>query len=565
MMPGRVLSTNGKLGTRRMQLAREAQAADGRLSRVAAELGFDGEEDALQAVGEAMGLEFVDLSETEVDLSLLQEFPIKLIHRHGVFPIRLDEGSLVVATGNPFELHALDAVGAATGRSVLPVLALPEELAGLIKTHLGVGAETIDGLLAQDAQRPDDVEVLDDLQWDQSEASEMAQQPSVVRLVNEILGEAVEARASDIHLEAQAGGMKIRYRIDGVLQKQPAPPEINRFQASILSRLKIMARMNIAEKRVPQDGRIRLKVAGREIDIRVSIIPMLRGEGVVMRLLDKDRMEFSLRGIGMDEETYRQFNRLIKLPHGIILVTGPTGSGKTTTLYSALNEIKNEQTKIVTTEDPIEYELEGINQIQVHVKVGLTFSTSLRSILRHDPDVVLVGEIRDLETAENAVQASLTGHLVFSTLHTNDAAGAFMRLIDMGVEPFLISSTVEAVMAQRLVRTLCPECRRPYTPSREDVPDDFPLDECLDRGETLYQAVGCRHCRGTGYLGRMGIYELLEADDEVRRLAGRRTASNEIKQAAMRAGLQTLRQDGWRKARHGQTTIDEVLRVTKAD
>jgi general secretion pathway protein E/type IV pilus assembly protein PilB len=548
-----------------MQLAREAQAADGRLSRVAAELGFDGEEDALRAVGEAMGLELIDLSETDVDLSLLEEFPIKLIHRHGVFPIRLEEGSLVVATGNPFDLHALDAVGAATGRSVLPVLALPEELAGLIKTHLGVGAETIDGLLAQDAQRPDAVEVLDDLQWDQSEASEMAQQASVVRLVNEILGEAVEARASDIHLEAQAGGMKIRYRIDGVLQKQPAPPEINRFQAAILSRLKIMARMNIAEKRVPQDGRIRLKVAGREIDIRVSIIPMLRGEGVVMRLLDKDRMEFSLRGIGMDEETYRQFNRLIKLPHGIILVTGPTGSGKTTTLYSALNEIKNEQTKIVTTEDPIEYELDGINQIQVHTKVGLTFSTSLRSILRHDPDVVLVGEIRDLETAENAVQASLTGHLVFSTLHTNDAAGAFMRLIDMGVEPFLISSTVEAVMAQRLVRTLCPECRRSYTPHREDVPDDFPLDECLDRNETLYQAVGCRHCRGTGYLGRMGIYELLEADDEVRRLAGRRTASNEIKQAAMRAGLQTLRQDGWRKARHGQTTIDEVLRVTKAD
>jgi general secretion pathway protein E/type IV pilus assembly protein PilB len=297
----------------------------------------------------------------------------------------------------------------------------------------------------------------------------------------------------------------------------------------------------------------------------MSVIPMLHGEGIVMRILDKDSMNFSLRGVGMDEEVYGQFRHLISHPHGIILVTGPTGSGKTTTLYSALNEIKDERTKIITTEDPIEYHLDGINQIQVHTKVGLTFATSLRSILRHDPDVVLVGEIRDLETAENAVQASLTGHLVFSTLHTNDAAGAFMRMVDMGVEPFLVCSTVEGVMAQRLVRTLCPECREPFRPGPGDVPEDFPLDECLNNGATIHRAVGCRQCRETGYRGRKGIFELLVTDDEIRRLASERAPTNLVKKAAMDAGMRTLRQDGWRKVRRGQTTVEEVLRVTKSD
>ncbi len=536
------------------------------LSQIAAEMGFatGTEEDALRAVGEAMGLEVVDLASEKIDLSLLRQFPTKLIHRHNVFPIRREDGSLVVATANPLDLHALDAIGAAVGTSVLPVLALPEDLAKLIKTHLGVGSETVDGLMAQQDDR-DQVEMLEEVEFDNSEASEMAQQASVVRLVNEILVEAIEARASDVHLESQAHGMKIRYRIDGVLQKQPVPPEINRFHAAIISRLKIMARLNIAEKRVPQDGRIKLKVRGREVDIRVSIIPMLHGEGIVMRVLDKDRMQFNLRGIGMDDEVYQRFGRLIKLPHGIILVTGPTGSGKTTTLYSALSEIKDEETKIITTEDPIEYQLDGINQIQVHTKVGLTFAASLRSILRHDPDVVLVGEIRDLETAENAVQASLTGHLVFSTLHTNDAAGAFMRLADIGVEPFLVSSTVEGVMAQRLVRTLCRECRQAYVPRRNELPDDFPAEEVLGRNERIYRAAGCRHCRGTGYQGRVGLYELLEANDEIRRLCAERTPSHIVKKAARSAGMHTLREDAWRKVRRGQTTIDEVLRVTKPD
>jgi general secretion pathway protein E/type IV pilus assembly protein PilB len=540
--------------------------AEGGLSQLAAELGFatETEEDALRAIGEAMGFEVIDLAAVKIDAAALRDFPVRLIHRYGVFPVRWRDGAIVVAIGNPLDLQALDAVGAALGASVTPVLAMPHELARLIKTHLGVGSETVDGLIAQQEERGR-VEMLEDVEFDHSEAAEQAQQASVVRLVNEILVEAIEARASDIHLESQARGMKIRYRIDGVLQKQPVPPEINRFQAAILSRLKIMARLNIAEKRVPQDGRIKLKVNGREVDIRVSIIPMLHGEGVVMRILDKDRMEFSLQGIGMGDDVYQRFGRLIKLPHGILLVTGPTGSGKTTTLYSALNEIKDEETKIVTTEDPIEYQLEGINQIQVHTKVGLTFAASLRAILRHDPDVVLVGEIRDLETAENAVQASLTGHLVFSTLHTNDAAGAFMRLADIGVEPFLVSSTVEGVLAQRLVRVLCRECRQPQSLRRADLPEDFPLDQCLQRSERVYRPVGCRRCRGTGFSGRIGLYELLEANEEIRRLASERTPSQVVKQAARAAGMRTLREDGWLKVRRGVTSIDEVLRVTKAD
>jgi general secretion pathway protein E/type IV pilus assembly protein PilB len=306
-------------------------------------------------------------------------------------------------------------------------------------------------------------------------------------------------------------------------------------------------------------------VSGREVDIRVSIIPMLHGESVVMRVLDKTNLQFSLRGIGMSDAVYQQFQKLINLPHGIVLVTGPTGSGKTTTLYSALNEIKSEDTKIITIEDPIEYQLEGINQIQVHHKVGLTFASSLRAILRHDPDVVLVGEIRDLETAENATQASLTGHLVFSTLHTNDAAGAYMRLCDMGVEPFLVSSTVEGVMAQRLVRKLCRDCCREYHPSPEELPDDFPLDARLDPGLKLYQPVGCEKCRGNGYRGRLGIYELLVSNEEIRQLATQKVSSQVIKQAAMKAGMQTLRADGWQKVLDGITTVDEVLRVSKAD
>ena len=565
MQSDQLVSGPRLLEAHEFQIARDAQATHGSLEKIAGTLGFSTEEEIVRSVALTLGLEFVDLSTLTPDRTLLEGFPVKLVHRYGVFPISRSDDSLVVVTGNPFDLHALDSVSAAIGASVNPVVALPWEVSKLVKSHLGVGAETVDGLIAQTESDEDGVEVLEELEFDRSEASQQAQQASVVRLVNEILCEAVDARTSDIHIEQQAAGLKIRYRIDGVLQTQPMPPEINRFQAAIISRLKIMAKMNIAEKRIPQDGRIKLKVSRREVDIRVSVIPMLHGESVVMRVLDKDAMKFSLRGIGMDEETFNKFNRVIRLPHGIVLVTGPTGSGKTTTLYSSLAEIKDEETKIITTEDPIEYQLDGINQIQVHAKVGMTFAASLRAILRHDPDVVLVGEIRDQETAENAIQASLTGHLVFSTLHTNDAAGAFMRLADMGVEPFLVSSTIEGVMAQRLVRTLCKQCSEPYEPAPDEIPLDFPMDEMKKMGGEFRKNVGCRNCRGTGYAGRVGLYEFLETNDELRQLVTERLPSSTVKKMAVKHGMRTLRQDGWLRVMRGHTTLAEVLRATKAD
>lgn len=542
--------------------AREILRTTGQLEPFANEQGLDSDVQALEAIGEALGIPVFDLSTIDLESLQLGEFPIRLVHRHGVFPLSCSEWSIRLLISDPFDVQAIDAVSSAMGLTVSPVLALPHEVATLIKAHLGVGAQTLDGLIAQTDD--EEVQVLGDLDFDESEAAEMAQQASVVRLVNDILTEAVTARASDIHMEAQSRGMKIRYRIDGVLQTQPVPAELTRFQAAIISRLKIMAKMNIAEKRVPQDGRIKLKVSGREVDIRVSIIPMLHGEGVVMRVLDKDAMSFSLSGVGMEDDISRQFHELIRRPHGIVLVTGPTGSGKTTTLYSALAEIKSERNKIITTEDPIEYQLEGINQIQVNHKVGLTFAASLRAILRHDPDVCLIGEIRDFETAENAIQAALTGHMVFSTLHTNDASGTFMRLVDMGVEPFLVASTVEGVMAQRLVRTLCRDCREAYMPLGEEVPFDFPLDE-VTTAQPIYRAVGCRACRGTGYSGRKGIYELLVTNDEIRQLATERSGSVAIRQAALRNEMRTLRQDGWLKVASGLTSIEEVVRVTKSD
>lgn len=560
MEAGAILVKRGLLSSQQLDQLRRERPDVNRLDVAAVDSGMVSEEDALRALGDEVGIPYVDLEQTKIDLSLLNGFPQKLIHRHLLFPIEQHNGSLTVATSDPFDLYPLDELSVLTGLTIAPVLASREQIARQIKIHLGVGSETIEGLLAQ--QDEEDIQVLEEI--DASELAE-AQEASVVRLVNEILVEAVESRASDVHIESQAAGLKIRYRIDGILQSQPAPPEISRFQAAIISRLKIMARLNIAEKRLPQDGRIKLRMAGREIDVRVSVIPMLHGEGIVMRLLDKGRMNFSLEALGMEPELHRQYSELIRMPHGIVLVTGPTGSGKTTTLYSSLVEIKSEDTKIITTEDPVEYQLEGINQIQVHPKIGLTFANSLRSILRHDPDIVLVGEIRDMETAENAIQASLTGHLVFSTLHTNDAPSAYTRLVDMGIEPFLVASTVEAVMAQRLVRTLCRDCRQPFQPKRDDLPKDFPWDELQKRGIPLYRPKGCRNCRQLGFAGRQGIFELCVTTDSVRQLAHDRASSWEIRQAARKDGMHTLREDAWCKVLGGVTTVDEVLRVTKGD
>jgi general secretion pathway protein E/type IV pilus assembly protein PilB len=556
---GEILLRRGLINQRQLEQLRHAADSPAAQIEKAVELGFVDEEAALRAIGDEVGLEYWDLSSTAVDLSLLKTFPTRLIHRANLFPVKRDNGQLVVATSDPFDFYPIDEVSATTGLSVVPVLASRREIDRLIKTHLGVASETIDGLM----QAVEDVELLSGIdEQGIQELADQAQEASVIKLVNEILKEAIESRASDVHIEPQANGLTVRYRIDGLLQVQPMPPELARFESAIISRLKIMSRLNIAEKRLPQDGRMKLKIHGREIDVRVSIIPMVHGEGVCLRILDKGGVSFDLRTLGMAEDTYAAFHELIELPHGIILVTGPTGSGKTTTLYSALLEINKPDIKIITTEDPVEYQLPGISQIQVHTKIGLTFAHSLRSILRHDPDVILIGEIRDLETAENAIQASLTGHLVFSTLHTNDAAGAYTRLIDMGVEPFLVASTVEAVMAQRLVRKLCKECRQRYQPSRDDLPSDFPYDQL---SEGIYQPVGCRKCRSTGFLGRMGIFELLITDERIRQLAHDSASTWEIKQAAVDAGMRTLREDGWLKVLRGDTAVEEVLRVTKGD
>jgi type II secretion system protein E len=522
------------------------------------ERGFAKEDDVLIALAEEFGMELVDLTQVTVEPATLQAMPLKLVHRRSLMPLSRNNGTLVVATGDPYDVYALDELQMLTGLQIQPVLASPREIARLIKTHFGVGGETVSAMMAD---RAEEVELLDGLDADDSEAAKMAQEASVVKLVNEILVEAANERASDIHVEPEEGSLRVRYRIDGILQTQSLHAEINRFQAAILSRIKIMARLNIAEKRMPQDGRIKMRVQNREVDVRVSIIPMIHGEGVVMRLLDKGRMVFNLANVGMAEDTYTLFRKLIAMPHGIVLVTGPTGSGKSTTLYSALNEIKDETLKIITVEDPVEYQQPGISQIQVHSKIGLTFAASLRSILRHDPDVILIGEMRDLETAESAIQASLTGHMVFSTLHTNDAPSAFTRLIDMGIEPFLVSSTVVGVMAQRLVRTICPECKEEFEP--HEVPSDFPRNG--GGPVRLWRGVGCRACRQTGYRGRVGIYELMVTGDSIREMCVERVNASQIRKQALKEGMITLRQDGWRKVLQGKTTLDEVARVTAGD
>ena len=528
------------------------------------EKGFVKEEPLYDALADEFGLPFVDLTKTAVEPDALVGVPQKLVHRRNLLPIARSNGTLIVATGDPYDAYAIDELSTLTGLTVQPVLGSPREINRLLRQHFGVGGDTVTALMA-DREEKSELELLEDIEADDSELAKQAQEASVVRLVNQILVEAANERASDVHVEHEENTLKIRYRIDGLLQEQKLPPEINRFQAAIVSRLKIMARLNIAEKRLPQDGRIKMRVQGREVDVRVSIIPMIHGEGIVMRLLDKGRMVFSLKSIGMLPDVDKTFRQLIDRPHGIVIVTGPTGSGKSTTLYSALNEVKDETLKIITVEDPVEYQQPGISQIQTHAKIGLTFASALRSILRHDPDVILIGEMRDKETSDAAIQASLTGHLVFSTLHTNDAPSAFTRLIDMGVEPFLVSSTVEGIMAQRLVRTVCPDCKTPHTPDADELPIDFPKRTAAGDPVTLSKGAGCRACRQSGYRGRTGIHELLVNNDVMRDLVVQRVNASVIRMEAIKNGMRTLRQDGWQKVLRGTTTYDEVGRVTAGD
>lgn len=551
-----LLVQRGLLTDAQLRRLREAELAepDLRVDQLLLRHALIGEEDLLRILADLMGFEYLEPGALEPQKEALEKTPAKFVFRHKVLPIAVTDNCMTVATSEPFEILALDELEALTGMAVEPAFASSREIAKQIKNHFGVGGETIGDLVQQDGGASSE----DDLDRD---ADDLAESASVIRLVNEILADAVRERASDVHIEPDEDGLQIRCRVDGVLQLQVVPPEIHRFKAAIVSRLKIMARLNIAEKRKPQDGRIKLRVDEREVDLRVSIIPMLHGEGVVLRILDKGKMVYDLQKIGMDPDSYAGFCKLIRLPHGIILVTGPTGSGKSTTLYSALAEIKDQATKIITVEDPVEYQMPGISQIQVNHKVGLDFAAGLRSILRHDPDVILIGEIRDFETAQIAIQAAMTGHLVFSTLHTNDAPSAFPRMIDMGVEPYLVSSSVMGVMAQRLVRRVCQACAQAVEPNLLELPRDFPGL----RHATLLRGAGCEQCRQTGYAGRLGVYELLGVSPAVQRLIVARADAAAIKAQATQEGMKTLRQAGWEKVTAGITTIEEVLRVTKEE
>jgi len=526
-----------------------------RLDKTLMELGCVNEEQILAAISEQLGIPMVDLSTVEIDVETLRSLPPKLVYRRGLVPIQKDNGTLRLATSDPFDLYSFDEVRMLTGMEIQPVLAPSEEIQKVIKTHYGVGGETIDEMMDSA-----DVEVIGGEDGENEDLLEMAQEASVIKLVNEVFLEAIKERATDVHIEPYERELKIRYRVDGVLQETIMPEQVRRFQAAIISRIKIMSHLNIAEKRLPQDGRIQLQVGNRAFDVRVSVIPMLYGEGVVMRLLDHSTVQYTLTDLGMAADTLEVFHQLILRPHGIILVTGPTGSGKTTTLYAALQEIVSPAIKVLTVEDPVEYHLDGVNQIQVAPKIGLTFARGLRHIVRHDPDVIMIGEIRDLETADAAVQSALTGHLVFSTLHTNDACSSATRLLDMGMEPFLVTSTVEAAMAQRLVRTICPDCKEPYQPDPAQMPRDFHYAE----GETLWRGKGCRKCRQTGYYGRTGLFELMVTSERIRENIMSRLAAGKILATAKAEGLRLLREDGWVKVRQGITTVEEVTRATKA-
>ena len=522
-----------------------------------AEGSFDSEPEILRWLAQEYAVSYSDLEQVEVEKEVLSLFPARLLLKEELLPLQRSNGSVDIATSRLFATQGLDTLKSLTGLKLNPVLAPSEAIQREIKKRLGVGADTIDTL-------KDDASfqvVHDELSVD-TDLENAAEDASIIRFVNQVLSDAIDLRATDIHLEPFENELQIRYRIDGVLQDVPVPSEIKRFQPAIVSRVKILSQLNIAEKRLPQDGRIKLKVRQGEVDVRVSIIPMLHGEAVVMRLLRQDGSIPGLNQIGMAERELALFEQILEMPHGIFLVTGPTGSGKTTTLYTALNTINDTVRKIITVEDPVEYQIRGINQIQVSEKSGLTFARGLRAILRHDPDVVLIGEIRDEETARIAIQASLTGHLVFSTLHTNDAPSAMTRLIDMGIEPYLVASSLEGVLAQRLIRTLCTHCRVVDTSERVQT-----LRESLKMApETvLYQATGCRECRQTGYHGRRAVFEMMAISHPIRQKILQHCSSGELKQIAQKEGMRTLSQDGWRMVEAGVTTPDEILRVTKDD
>jgi general secretion pathway protein E len=515
----------------------------------------------LKEVSARLGIPYHEaLKPDKVESSLVARIPIGVAKRYKFVPIQMKGDTIVIATAHPLDLQTLDELRFMLQQKVSLVAAPEHEIMRAINIlydqETDNPQEVVQGLAAEEEEEDKllhELEVVEDLLDDASEAP-------VIKLVNLFVSQAIRARASDIHIEPYQKDVNVRYRIDGVLYNMHNLPR--RFHSAITSRVKIMAKLDIAEKRLPQDGRIMIKIADKDVDIRVSVIPTTFGERIVLRLLDKRSIFYGLEDIGLSPDKLEVMNRLIHGANGIILVTGPTGSGKTTTLYGALDKINSPDKNIITIEDPVEYQLQGVGQIQVSPKIGLTFANGLRSIVRQDPDVILVGEIRDLETAEIAIHAALTGHLVFSTLHTNDAPGAITRLIDMGIEPFLVASSVVAIIAQRLVRVICPSCKESYKPSQA-VLEELQLTPSRTSKKTFYRGKGCPECLSTGYHGRTGIYEILLVDDTIRGLVLKTSDSATIKAEAIQRGMQTLRDDGICKVLEGQTTIEEVLRVTQ--
>ncbi len=511
-----------------------------------------------RALSQLSGLPVVEEIDVGIlDVELVRTFPIHLAREMGILPLYVADGELVVGLSDLHALTTLDDLRVLHGHPVRPVLVPSDRIQDAINKAYDKAAATASDVLDR---ADEEMEGEGDLLLEEGELLDDPNQAPIIRFVNALLSQAIKERASDIHIEPYEKDLVVRFRVDGVL-KETIRPSV-KFKNTIVARTKIMAGLNIAEKRLPQDGRIRRKLGGREIDLRVSTVPVRHGERVVMRILEKGQV-FSLDRIGMAGETLDIFRRLIQRPHGILLVTGPTGSGKSTTLYSAITEINKPDINILTIEDPVEYEVNGIGQVQVNPKINLTFASALRAFLRQDPDVILVGEIRDKETAENAVQASLTGHLVFSTMHTNDAAGAFARIVDMGVEPFLVASSLLGVLAQRLVRKLCPTCKEPYVPSDEELRDvGVPRERVAG---PIYRAKGCDECNQRGYRGRLGIYEFLVAHDDIKPLVIGNADAGTIKRKAIDLGMTTLRDDGVDKVLAGITTFDEVMRVTTED
>lgn len=520
------------------------------------------EELFLEKLAEQMGLSYMRLKQPEIEEDVLKRVPPKAVFQYNIIPVAVEEGVLEIASADPLRPGLIDAMRLVTNGRVRFVLSPSADIAAAAKQLYGVGAETLDRMM-QDDDRID----LDGDELLKQDLNDLDQEASVVKFVNQIIWEAHQTRATDIHIEPMEVDLRIRYRIDGVLHQTPVPATLKRFQASIISRIKVMANMDIAEKRLPQDGRISLRIEGEEIDVRVSTMPTVYGESVSLRLLLRGSGMINMSQLGLESGDEEALTRMISRPHGILLCTGPTGSGKSTSLYAWLHTINSVDKRIMSAEDPIEYEMAGVNQVQMRPDIGLTFAHALRTFLRQDPDVIMVGEIRDRDTAEIAIRAALTGHLVFSTLHTNDSAGSINRLLDMGIEPFLVASSVEGIIAQRLVRRLCPACCKPVEIDETTFDflqsENFPVAELETR--PIYEPVGCEECRSSGFKGRTGIYEILSVDDHIRPLIIDRAASSVIKNEALKHGLSTLREDGWKKVLAGVTTVEEVLRVAQED